>query len=110
MTVYRYIGAGTIAALIGIAASAQDGETFSGHVVSTDNSGSALVVQLDVENNCGSFTYSANTQEFIDVTQGALDAASQHDPGILTLRVEGCAAGSAVIIGAAGGPDLGFSF
>ena len=114
MSVYRYIvTAGAVMAaaaagamlMNGSAALAQGKELFSGHVVSVDNSGSTLIVQLDAENSCGSFTYAASTQEIKDTVQAALDEAAQYNPGSVTLKVQGCASGAAVIIGAAGGPD-----
>lgn len=108
MTVYRYATTSMAALMLGGLALAQAKELFTGHVVSTEESGSVLIVQLDEQNSCGSYMYAASTPELIAVTEAAISEAANYEGGVVTLKTQGCSGGSAVVIGAAGGPDLAF--
>lgn len=106
MTAYRYMIVFAATVFLGGMALAQAKELFTGQVISTDGSDALLIVQLDEQNSCGSNTYVASTSEMIAITEAAINEAAGFDGGVLTLKTQGCASGSAVIIGAAGGPDL----
>lgn len=106
MILYRLILAAVVGLILASGALAQARQLITGSVVSSEASGGIYVVELDEQNACGSYMYVASTQEMIDITQAAIAEMGQYEDGLLTLKVEGCAAGSAVIVGAAGGPNI----